>query len=294
MIELRQLRQFVVVAEELHFHRAARRLNMSQPPLSAAIKRIETHAGEQLILRGQRENRLTVAGAAFLDQARRTLDQAERCAPAAREAAAGQSGRLRLSYVGSAMYGRLPAAVRAFRRAYPRVRVDLMEETTAAQTRALRQEAIDLAVVLPPLPENDGLQLQPFDSDRLAVAVPVAHPLAAEADLAVRDLASQAFVFWPGHEGRGFFRRALALCHAAGFEPDIVQEARQIHGVISLVAAEAGVAIVPASMASVRSNEVHYRVLDDPAAVFELAAARRADCDLPVVTNFLSVANSQR
>ena len=94
----------------------------------------------------------------------------------------------------------------------------------------------------------------------------------------MRDLASQAFVFWPGHEGRGFFRRALALCHAAGFEPDIVQEARQIHGVISLVAAEAGVAIVPASMASVRSNEVHYRILDaDPAAAFELAAARRAD-----------------
>ncbi|WP_348765173.1 LysR family transcriptional regulator [uncultured Salinisphaera sp.] len=288
MIELRQLRQFVAVAEELHFHRAARRLNMSQPPLSAAIKRIEDEVGEALVVRGQRENLLTAAGAAFAEQARQTLAAAERCVPAARAAAAGQTGRLRIGYVGSAMYGRLPAAVRAFRRAWPQVRVDLIEETTAGQIRALHEQALDLAVVLPPLADDRHLILQAFDRDRLAIAVPAEHPLAGKADLSVADLATEAFVFWPGHEGRGFFRRAFDLCHAAGFEPDIVQEARQIHGVIALVAAEAGVAIAPASMASVRSNEVHYRVLDgDPAAVFELAVARRGDCDSPVVSNFL-------
>jgi DNA-binding transcriptional LysR family regulator len=104
-------------------------------------------------------------------------------------------------------------------------------------------------------------------------------------------MAKASFVFWPGAEGRGFFRRAIDLCLNAGFEPHIVQEAQQMHAVLSLVAAEAGVAIVPASMASVRSEHIHYRAIDDPAAAFELCWCWRADRDMPAATNFLALAH---
>ncbi len=276
-IDLRLLRQFVAVAEELHFNRAARRLAMSQPPLTAAIRRLETEVGARLVERGNRTVALTAAGEALLTEARALLAHAEHAVTLARDAAAGRIGRVRLGYVGSAMYGRLPAAIRAFRRSHPEVRLELREATTAAQVAALRGGGLDLAIAIPPLGEGGGLRSEPFDADRLAIALPAGHRLAGRDAIRLADLADEPFVLWPAREGRGFHDRVMRLCAEAGFAPEVTQEAHGMHGVLALVAVEAGVSVVPASMASVRAAEVRCAPLDGPLAAFDLVAVRRED-----------------
>lgn len=276
-IDLRLLRQFVAVAEELHFHRAARRLAMSQPPLTAAIRRLEAEVGATLIERGNRSVALTAAGATLLEEARALLARADRAVLAARDAAAGRTGSVRLGYVGSAMYGRLPAAIRAFRRSHPGVRLELREGTTVAQLAALRAGELDVSIVIPPFAEAGGLRVAPFDADRLAIALPAAHRLAGQPAARLSDLVDEPFVLWPAREGRGFHDRVTRLCDEAGFVPDVVQEAHSMHGVLSLVAVETGVSIVPAGMATVRPSEIRYLPLAGDQAAYELVACRRED-----------------
>jgi len=166
-IDLRLLRQFVAVAEELHFRRAAERLAMSQPPLTAAIQRLEEEIGATLVERGRKTVRLTPAGAVLLGEARRLLAAANDALAATRDAAAGKRGRVRLGYVGSAMYGRLPEMIRSFRRDHPDVRIELREMTTVAQIAALRADDLDLAIVIPPLGDAGGLQTTRFEGRTL-------------------------------------------------------------------------------------------------------------------------------
>jgi DNA-binding transcriptional LysR family regulator len=288
-VDLRLLRQFVVVAEELHFRRAAERLGMSQPPLTAAIRRLETEIGASLIERGRTTVRLTAAGQVLLDRARRVLTEAFDALAATRDAAEGRLGRVRLSYVGSAMYGRLADALRRFRRDVPDVRIDLREMTTAAQLVALRADDLDVAIVIPPLGPSDDLTTVAFDRDRLAIALPVSHRLAGRPSLALADLAGERFIVWPREQGPGFYDQVTGLCSGAGFSLDIAQEAHGMHGVLSLVAAEAGIAIVPASMATVRPNEVAYHPLKEEGAAFELLLCRRRCNDDPAVARLLHV-----
>lgn len=289
MIDLRKLRQFIVVAEELHFHRAAERLNMSQPPLTATVRRLEEEIGAKLLVRGNRVIRLTPAGTALLEHARLTVEQADLAVIAARDAAAGRTGTLRLTYVGSAMYGRLAETVRAFRRSFPDVRLELREATTAAQVTALREGVSDLAVLLPPLPDDTGLRMSEFDEDRFAIALPAAHSLAAKTEVELSDLADEPFVMWPAAEGRGFHHQVIQLCTAAGFVPQVVQEAHQIHGVLALVAVEIGVSVVPASMTGFRADEIVYKPLEIAGSDFTLFLCR---CDEPLsaaAQNFLDM-----
>lgn len=275
-IDLRLLRQFVAVAEELHFTRAAARLAMSQPPLTASVRRLEQEVGATLIERGRKTIRLTPAGVVLLAEAKRLLFVANEALTATRDAAAGTRGRVRLGYVGSAMYGRLPETLRVFRRAYPHVRIDLHEMTTVAQLAALRASSLDLAIVIPPLGDAAGLQTAAFDSDRLAIAVPKAHPLADAPAVTVDALAGEPFVCWPREQGPGFHDQVMRLCGDAGFSPMIAHEAYGMHAVLSLVAVEAGVAIVPASMRQVRAAEIAYHPVAGDAARFDLQLCRRA------------------
>ncbi|HEL4111267.1 TPA: LysR family transcriptional regulator [Stenotrophomonas maltophilia] len=291
MIDLRLLRQYVAVAEELHFHRAAARLHMSQPPLTAAVRRLEDELGSELIVRGNRTLGLTVAGQTLLVEARATLQQAEQALQRTREAAAGQSGSLRVGYVGSALYGRLPGLIRRFRQIYPHVQLHLQEATSRQQQLWLREQRIDVGVLIPPIPAAE-LVLYDFDYDRLAIALPRAHALADAAEVSVAMLVDESFVSWPAGEGIGFHAQVLGLCTAAGFTPRVVQEAQGMHAVLSLVAVDAGVAIVPASMASFRSQEIAYRLLADDATRFALQFCTRPEAPAPVLRNFLDVASA--
>lgn len=274
MIDLRKMEQFVAVAEERHFHRAAQRLGMSQPPLTVAIRRLEEDLGVDLIERGgNRVLGLTAAGAVFLREARETLRQAEVTITAARETAAGLSGLIRLGYVGSALYGRLPDTIRAFRSARPDVWLELREETTAAQIEGLRQGVLDAGIVIPPIAESSDVELIDFDRDRLCIALSADHPLAQGDDLILADLAGESFIMWPMIEGRGFHLQVIRLCADAGFVPKVIQEAHGMHAVLSLVAVGAGVSVVPESMRTFRSDRIAYRPIAGPGAAFTLCLA---------------------
>jgi len=293
MIDLRLLRQFIAVAEELHFHRAAARLNMSQPPLTAAIRRLEEEIGAELIERGNRTVGLTAAGAVFLEEARRTVAQADRAVAAARETAEGRTGVVRLACVGSALYGRLPDRIRRFRHAFPTVRLELREATSAQQVALLRSGQADAGLVIPPIPDVGDLVLRDFDTDRLAIALPRSHRLAELEDVPLSSLADEPFVLWPAAEGRGFYLRVIRLCAAAGFVPRIAQEAHQMQAVLSLVAVEAGVSIVPSSMTMFRPDDVVYRPIDGADAEFALSLCWRDQPLAPAVQRFLSFLKAQ-
>lgn len=286
MVDLRLLRQFVAVAEELHFHRAAARLHMSQPPLSAAMHKLEDEIGSALILRGNRTLGLTAAGAVLLVEARLLLQQADHALGATRDAAAGRTGSVRLGYVGSALYGRLPGVIRSFRQANPAVRLELIEATSARQLQMLREQRLDVGVVIPPVFDAEDMRLHGFDADRLAIALPRAHRLASSGSVDIAALADEPFVLWPAREGRGFHSQVVRLCAAAGFTPRVVQEAHGMHAVLSLVAVEAGISMVPASMAGFRTAEVACYPLAGADATFELQLCLRADEAAPAALNF--------
>lgn len=217
-------------------------------------------------------------------EARRLLDAARDGISATRDAAAGKLGLVRLGYVGSAMYGRLPTYLRHFRQCNPHVRIDLREMTTVAQAVALRERKIDLAILIPPLGRMDGLLVEPFSTDRLAIALPASHRFAVSEQVSLNEFKHEPFVIWPRDQGPGFYDRVTRLCGSAGFAPRIVQEAHGMHGVLALVAVEIGIAIVPASMATVRADEIVYFPLSDEAAEFQLVACCRAEDDSPAVT----------
>jgi DNA-binding transcriptional LysR family regulator len=291
VIDLRQLRQFIAVAEELHFHRAAARLNMSQPPLTAAVRKLETEIGAELIERGNKTVRLTAAGTAFLEEARRTVAQADRAVSVAREAAAGRSGTVRLCYVGSSLYGRLPRLIGQFRQEAPHVRLEVREATSAQQIRMLRDDRADIGLAVMPVPDTADMSVHVFDSDRLAMALPRRHRLARE-KVRLEALADEPFVLWPAPEGKGFHMRAIRLCAEAGFVPTIVQEAHGMHAVLSLVAMGAGVSLVPANMSSFRTEEVAYYPIPDAAAAFDLGLCWRDAPQPPAVMRFIALAKS--
>lgn len=292
MIDLRQLRQFIAVAEELHFHKAAARLNMSQPPLTASVRKLEEEVGAELIERRNRTIRLTAAGAAFLDEARRTIRQADRTVDAAREAAQGQTGTVRVSYVGSALYGRLPRLIRRFRQDSPTVRLELREATTAQQIAMLRSRLTDIAVVIPPAGDSADMAISVFDADRLAIAMPRDHRLARSGRVALAALADEPFVLWPAIEGRGFHVQAIRLCTQAGFTPKVVQEAYGMHAVLSLVAVGAGVSLVPHSMSTFRADEIVYHPIRDKEARFDRALCWTDPARAPAVRRFIELAKA--
>ncbi|WP_238483534.1 LysR family transcriptional regulator [Rahnella perminowiae] len=269
------MEQFVAVAEELHFHRAAERLNMSQPPLTSAIQKLEEDLGVTLIERGNRVLGLTPAGEKFVSEARKTLRQAEKTIVSTIDVAEGRTGLLRLGYVGSALYGRLPDIIREFRASHPKVRLELRETTTAAQIAALRDGTLDIGVLIPPLEKADDIEQVNFDSDRLCMAIPKDHPFSKRSDLTLADLAGEPFILWPMPEGRSFHLQVIRLCAKAGFVPMITQEAHGMHAVLSLVSVGGGVSVVPQSMSGFRGDRISYHPLSGAEIEFDLVIGYR-------------------
>ncbi len=271
-MELRHLRYFVAVAEELHFGRAARRLHIAQPPLSQQIRRLEAELGTPLLERSRRHVALTAAGAALLPHARRTLQVAEQGAEAARRAARGETGSIAVGFVGSAMAGPLPDVVRAFRAACPGVEVALRQMTTAAQAAALRAGELDLGCLRPPL-RDAGIAVAPILTEALVVALPAGHAAASGEGVDLAALAGEPFIMPPRQEGEAFADHLLAACAAAGFQPNVAQTATEMSTVLGLVAAGLGVALVPASLASVPRPGVAFRPAETPAPAPALTLA---------------------
>jgi len=292
MIELRQLHQFVAVAEELNFRKAALRLHMSQPPLSNAIKRIEDAVGKPLFDRGRRHVRLTPVGDIFLREARRTLAQAAHGMSLAQRASDETAGSIRLSFVASAALGPLPDLVLQFRKEYPGVEVLLDSDTTGGQLQALRRGATDVALIVAPLQDAKGLVVDHFREEKIVIALPSWHPLASRKSIQLSQVATESFISFPFSAGPGFESIFHAACQRAGFFPKVVQEVSQMVTKIMLVASGVGVALVPDSFAAMQMPHVTYvPVLEGRRPLrYSLAFATTARRDNPLVESFLQLA----
>lgn len=292
MFEFRLLRQFVVVAEELNFRRAATRLHMSQPPLSVAMQKLETEVGTPLLDRSKHHVRLTPAGQAFYKDAVRLLQQAQQAQERALRTGEGLEGSLRLSFVPSSALDVLPAIFKRFQHDYPTVQLKLTAETTARQLDDLHQGHVDLALVVGPVYDPRGMHLVDLMSQQFVIAVPSGHPLAARRRVKVKELAAESFVSFPATEGAGFVAALLGACQAAGFLPKVVQEASQMQAILTLVAGGLGIALVPASMRRLRMEDVSFLDIADTGSppTYRLVFAYAADNDNPVVPAFVASA----
>lgn len=253
-MELRHLRYFVAVAEELHFGRAAQRLNIAQPPLSRQIRDLERELEADLFERLPRGVQLTAAGRAFLPQARLTLAQAERARRSAQRAAQGETGRLRVGFIDAATYpGVLPGVLGFFRMHLPLIGLSLFEMDSAEQEESLREGRIDVGILQsPPADAERWLHVEEVYSDPLVAALPKSHRSAARSRLALGDLASEGFVLFPRSVDPALHDEIIARCRGAGFSPRIVQEAAAWQTLSGLVSGGVGIALVPQSLSRIR------------------------------------------
>ena len=287
-MELRHLRYFVAVAEELHFGRAANRVGIAQPPLSKQIRQLEDEIGVKLFKRTKRSVSLTYAGETFLKEARQALELSERAVRSARRADRGEVGRLVVSFVGSATYSFLPYALRSFRTRFPHVELFLRELTTYQQLDGLHRKAVDAGVVRPPI-KDDALFIETLLQEPFIVALPEGHALASCTSITLQMLAPEGFVMFSRQQGTTFHDQVVSLCHQAGFSPKVVQEAVHIPTVLGLISAGMGITLVPASIRKLQFAGVLYRDLAQVDRITELAMAYRRDDESPVLQSFLNV-----
>jgi len=288
-MDLRQLRYFVAVAEELHFGRAAERVGIAQPPLTQQIQKLEAELGCALLVRG-RKTVLTEAGSVLLEHARRILRQAEVAMDATRSAARGESGQLSVGVPPSIMLSALPSVIRRYRRLYPQVQFSLRELSTSAIESALRSGDIDVGFLREILPGPPLASEEAFDEPVLA-ALPVSHRLARVKDLKLGMLRDEPFVFFPRRLGPVFHDKLISFCGDAGFVPNVVQEATQWQSVICLVEAGMGISLAPGCVRRFRRAGVVYRALKGLSTM--VSVAWRQEVASPTGIAFLKMVRSE-
>ncbi|HUR06773.1 MAG TPA: LysR family transcriptional regulator [Nonomuraea sp.] len=287
-LALHQLYAFAVLAEELHFGRAAIRLGVAQPPLSQQIRRLEERVGHPLFERGPGGVVLTSAGHELLPAARRALGEIADGLEAARRVGGGEAGRIRVGFAASLALTILPGILRAYRDRYPEVEMEIREMTTAPQTVALLERSIDVGLLREP-PDDPGLVVKPVFSEEFVAVLPVGHVLAGRRVVPVAALAAEPFVLLNRAAGPTVHDRIVGLCRSAGFEPRIGQYAVEWATVSALVEAGLGVSLAPASVRRIRLKGVAYRRIEPDSARTTVAMCWRLGDDNPLVARFLEV-----
>lgn len=286
-MELRHLRYFVAVAEDLSVTRAASRLNIAQPALSHQIKSLEEEVGTLLLHRLSRGVALTGPGVLFAEDARAILAAVEAAKTRARRAAAGELGLMRIGFTGSASFNPfVTGAIRDYRAAFPDVEIELAEEPTAVLLAGLKAGRLDVAFLRPLPGEVDGLWSRHLFDEPMVAAVPASHPVAAHDTVRLADLAGEAFIFYPRRNGRALYDAIMSACEAAGFTPRIAQDAPQLTSVVNLVATGIAIAVVPASMSRMATGEVRYVRILDPAPSAPMVLVRSGQPDNPLASIF--------
>jgi DNA-binding transcriptional LysR family regulator len=286
-LELDDLRLVVVVAEELHFGRAALRLHLSQPGLSYRVRRLEEALGYQVFTRTRRAVAPTPAGEALIDGARRLLGETHRLVDDGRRVARGELASLRVGFVGTALYSMLPAVLRETRRRHPELRVVVEECKTAVQVQGLRSGRLDIGLVHLPLDADTGLETVPVLKDRVGLALPADHPLARRPQLALADVADEPFVLFPRELEPQTHDRYVDACVEAGFAPRTAHRATGLPTILGLVAAGMGVAFVAGSVAANTTRTgVAFRPLAGPAPQLVTGPAWRPH-DVPAAVELL-------
>ncbi|MBL0143247.1 MAG: LysR family transcriptional regulator [Betaproteobacteria bacterium] len=288
-MNLHRLRQFIVVAEELHFGRAARRLRQTQPPLSMALQALERELGVRLLERTRRQVSLTPAGVVFLEEARGIMERTARAVESARAAHRGEVGKITVGFLAATAYTLLPVVVRDFVARFPGVRLDLRELTMSQQFEAFRHEDIDVGL-LRPLATDVALDFETIMEEPMVVALPAGHPLSRLKRISGAKLARESFVMFPRTSGTIFHDLIINFCRDAGFVPRISQEATQTHAVLGLVSAGLGVALVPDSVRIIGMRGVVFRALAANPPIVPTAVAWRTGNESPLVRGFLDTA----
>ncbi len=286
-MELRHLRYFVAVADELHFGRAAARVFVAQPTLSQQIRTLEDEVGARLFDRSRSGVSLTDVGAVFLPHARRVLDAAAQAEAAVRAAAEGRAGTLRIGYEGAVLRDGLSAALRTFRLEAPDVALDFLEAGSREQVEAVRAGRADAGFVLLPVDER-GLEVRSLGAAPVFLVMPAEHRLAGRETVAFADLAGEPFVMWARDPTPDAYDALVRACHAAGFAPNIVQEIRHMESLLGFVAAGIGVATVHEARAERGYPGVAYARLVEPGLTIETGAVWRRGDASPVLARFLA------
>jgi DNA-binding transcriptional LysR family regulator len=276
-MELRHLRYFVAVAEELHFRRAAERLGIAQPALSQQIQQLEHEIEALLLHRLTRGVELTDAGRSLLDDARAILEQVERAKTKAQRVARGDQGMIRIGFTGSASFNPfVPAVIQDFRGRFPGIAVSLIESASPQLVVGLHDGHVDVAFVRSTHDEIDGLVVYPMIEEEMLIALPSDHVLAASRTLSLASLAGEAFILFPRTRSPGLYDEITSACQRAGFSPNVVQQAPEVASTVNLIAAGQGVSIVPASMQQMNPQGVAFRAIqgDGPRAPLSLAHRR--------------------
>lgn len=289
-MELRYLVSFVAVAEELHFGRAARRLQMAQPPLSQQIRQLERELGVQLFERNTRSVRLTSAGEAFVAPVKRVLDDLDLATRAVKAAGRGEYGRVTVGFAGASSHESLPLLTRAVRTAHPGLELVMKGQTYANVALArVADGSLDLGFVR--LPVNlPGVEARVIDEEEMICALPSDHPLARREQIAIEDLAEESFVSFPANAGSSVRDATVEACVAAGFHPRVVQEAPDSYTILALVAAGVGVTLTLTSCQHIQQTGLVYRPLAGPGIRLQAALAWRADNPSAALRTVLAIA----
>lgn len=285
-MELRQLQYFAVVAEELSFTRAAKRLHMSQPPLSAQIAQLERELGVRLFFRNSRRVELTEAGAVFLEDVRALRSRLADSVARVQDAHAGSIGRVEIGLSGSHFLGPVPTLIFGLARRYPQLNVVFNELTPAEQVAAVREHRIDLSISRQSI-SDDLLASHRLWDDPVVVALPAGHPLASQASISIHALAAERLVILR-HGTSRFASRVLAAFSGHGYSPAIAQQVAEVPAQLCLVGAGFGVALVPASTCAGRhAGALAFRPLRDARIDADVYAIVRRDNDRAAVNRFI-------
>jgi DNA-binding transcriptional LysR family regulator len=291
MFDISLLRCFVTVAEEMHFGRAAERMNMSQPPFSRQIQILERILDVQLLERTSRSVKLTPAGQSFLPEARHILQLLDNATVIAKRIALGKTGSLKIGFTAMTAVGILPRLVASFRETFPHAELLLQEANSADQLRKLHSSEIDIAIVRPPLPAQAALQYFCLSTEALIAAIPAAHALSAKSKINLRDFAGEPFISYLPYEAYYLCTMVGDLLATADVVPNYVQQLTQVHAVMALVHAGIGLSIVPEGARLFNFSDVVLRPIENPQPrPLELFMVWRTDNLNPLVSQMAQLA----
>ena len=289
-MELRHLRYFIAVAEELHFGHAAERLHMAQQPLSRQIRNLELELGVSLFHRTKRTVRLTEAGKAFWKEAQKTLEQAQHAIAVAQKVGQGEAGHLHIGFTGPILNSVLPTIIRQFKHCYPNIHLELQRLSTEEQVQALLNEDIHVGLLHPPI-EAPSLRQEVIYQEPLIAVVPDIHPLAQTTSqpISVQELANEPFILFPRSIGPALYDSIISFCQQAGFSPAIAQEAFPQQTILGLVASGIGVSLIHASVKRIQQQGVVTRSLIEATPQLASAIVWSSDTTHPAVSKLLEV-----
>jgi DNA-binding transcriptional LysR family regulator len=288
MMDIKKLQYFIAVAEELHFNRAAEKLNMTQPPLSQQIQALENEIGVKLFERNKRQVRLTAAGAVFLEETKLILSQLERSIKTTQLAGQGIIGHLNIGFIDSAAGGVLVDMLKVFRERFPQIQLTLHEMTSAQQWKALHEGTIHIGFVRYTEPSKH-INHRLLVIESLVAVLPEQHHTARLPALSIRSLALEPFISFPRQLGAPFHDLIMSFCAQHDMYPNVVQEAIQMYTIVNLVAANLGVSIVPSSVAVFKREGVVFRTFEESTPSIPLYAAWRTDSDRASLSALLEI-----